>query len=188
MQCSIIFEWAGFINYACKLRHLNRLSRQSTFSLTAMGTPRQREREGREIQERIFMLIRRIIGWGRTEVLGLFSTSANKRLKPQTCCSYSTPFQSGFSTTKCNFAAFLGIFLYFCFCFIFYYLSYILPQFPWSLRKTLVAHFLLLFPVSRIYPLVYVCNFYLVNGSVNAHLACEVSTKTALGILMSVKA
>lgn len=137
------------------------------------------------------MLIRRIIGWGRTEFLGLFSTSANKRLKPQTCCSYSTPFRSGFSTTKCNFAAFLGIFFFYTFAsvYIFYYLSYILPQFPWSLRKTLVAHcFFLLFPPFPVYVCVCVCNFYLVNGSVNAHLACEVSTKTALGILMSVKA
>lgn len=129
MECSIIFVWVGFINYACRLRHLKRLSRQSTFFLTAMGTQsckrdieRVRER-GREIQERIFMLIRRIIGWGRTEVLGLFSTSANKRLKPQTCCSYSTPFRSGFSTTKCNFAAFLYIFFILLLLFIFFIIS-----------------------------------------------------------------
>lgn len=124
-------------------------------------TYRERERErGREIQERIFMLIRRIIGWGRTEFLGLFLTSANKRLKPQTCCSYSTPFRSGFSTTKCNFAAFLGIFFFYTFAsvYIFYYLSYILPQFPWSLRKTLVAHcFSFLFPPFPVYVGVCVC-------------------------------
>lgn len=135
------------------------------------------------------MLIRRIIGRGRivSRIVGLsdmFYKRSCFRLAKQQTKDLSHKLAALICLQLRPQTAILQRFFRYIF-FILLLLLPFLPQFPWSLRKTLVA--VPLFP-AWVCVCVCVCNFQLVNGSVNAHLACEVSTKTSVGILMSVKA